>query len=230
MHIFHDPLSRGYARLTGFFYIVIAAAGFFAILYVPGQLFTPGDGASSLAEITQRRSLFNAGVMGDVAVILAELMATAMLYFMFRHVNETLSLVAALARLMMVAVMAVMLFFYAAALMLAGPELALLSNATRADLGALMLHLHEFGVVVWQLFFFVHLVILGQLVARSGLYPRLLGFGMSIGAFGYLSDSAVKFFELGAAVNWVTQGLLVIVSLSEIGFALWLLIRGPRKA
>ncbi|MDH5797726.1 MAG: DUF4386 domain-containing protein, partial [Paracoccaceae bacterium] len=102
MELFNDPHSRGYARITGLFYMIIAVAGFFAILYVPGQLFTPGDGAASLAAISERRGLFNAGVAGDVAVMLAELGATAMLYFMFRHVSETLSFVAALARLMMV--------------------------------------------------------------------------------------------------------------------------------
>lgn len=231
MELFNDPQSRGYARMTGLFYLIIAAAGFFAILYVPGQLFVPGDGAASLGAIAERRGLFNAGVGGDVIVILAELMATVMLYFMFRHVNDTLSLVAAFARLMMVAVMAVMLFFYAAAVMLAGDELGLMAETTRADLGALMLHLHDTGVLIWQLFFFVHLVLLGLLVTQSGLYPRLLGIGMAIGAFGYLGNSLIIFAEMqGSVADLVVQGLLVIVSLSEIGFALWLLVRGPRTA
>lgn len=231
MNIFSDPLSRGYARITGLFYLIIAAAGFFAILYVPGQLFTPGDGAASLAAIDARRGLFNAGVGGDVAVMLAELMATAMLFFMFRHVSETLSFAAALARLMMVAVMAAMLFFYAAALALSGPELAGITGETRAALGELMLHLHQTGVVIWQLFFWAHLLILGQLVARSGLYPRLLGHAMTLGSFGYLLDSLNKFLTPeGAALATVTGGLLAIVSLAEVGFALWLIIRGPRRA
>ena len=231
MHLFSDPHSRGYARITGLFYMIIAAAGFFAILYVPGQLFTPGDGAASLAAIAGRRGLFNAGVGGDVAVMLAELMATAMLYFMFRHVSETLAFAAALARLMMVAVMAAMLFHYAAALALAGPELAGIAGETRAALGALMLHLHDTGVVIWQLFFWAHLLILGQLVAGSGLYPRLLGHAMSLGSFGYLLDSLNKFLAPdGAALGIATGALLVVVSLAEISFALWLIIRGPQPA
>ncbi len=231
MNVFNDPHSVGYARLTGLFYLIIAAAGFFAILYVPGQLYTPGDGAASLAAISERRGLFNAGIAGDVAVILSELMATAMLFFMFRHVSETLSFVAALARLMMVAVMAAMLFFYAGALALAGPDLAGIAGETRGALGELMLIIHDTGVLVWQLFFWVHLMILGQLVARSGMYPRLLGHAMTLGSFGYLMDSLNKFLAPESAVfGTITGVFLVLVSLAEIGFALWLLIRGPRRA
>ena len=124
-----------------------------------------------------------------------------------------------------------MLFFYAAALALAGPDLPGIAGETRHALGALMLHLHDTGVVIWQLFFWVHLMILGQLVARSGLYPRLLGHAMTLGSFGYLFDSLNKFLAPeGAALGTVTGVLLGIVSLAEISFALWLIIRGPRRA
>ena len=105
------------------------------------------------------------------------------------------------------------------------------NSQLRGDLAALMLHLHDTGVVIWQLFFFVHLVILGQLVARSGQYPRLLGHAMSLGSFGYIFDSLDKFIMPESPVlGAVTVALLVVVSLAEIGFALWLIIRGPRQA
>ncbi len=231
MNLLTDPLSRSYARVAGLFYIIIAVAGFFAILYVPSQLFTPGDGAASLAAISRNWGLFRAGVAGDVAVMLAELGATTMLYFMFRHVNHTLSVAAALARLLMVAVMATMLFFYAGAQALAEGVIVGLAEETRAALGLLLLEMHDTGVMIWQLFFWVHLLILGQLVARSGLYPRLLGHAMSLGSFGYLFDSINKFTTPSIGpFDQITSLLLVIVSLAEIGFALWLIFRGPRRA
>ena len=231
MNFLTDPLTRGYARVTGLFYAIIAVAGFFAILYVPSQLFTPGDGAASLAAIAREWCLFRAGVAGDVAVMLAELGATTMLYFMFRHVNHTLSVAAALARLLMVAVMATMLFFYAGAQALAEGVVTGLAEETRAALGLLLLEMHATGIMIWQLFFWVHLLILGQLVARSGLYPRLLGHAMSLGSFGYLFDSINKFTTPdGTMLGDLTGLLLIVVSVAEIGFALWLIIRGPRRA
>lgn len=233
MSLFNDPLSRPYARLTGVFYLAIAGFGGFAILWVPAQLQVPGDAAATFANILGRKGLYLAGIGGEVGILLAEIMATAMLYFMFRPVSATLSFAAALARLSMVGVMAAMLFFHAGALMLAEPggTLASFSEAQRLDLGQLFLAMHGAGVWIWQIFFTLHLAILGQLVARSGLYPRLLGHAMTLGSLGYTLDTLHKAVAPESALlATVTPVFLVIVSLAEIGFALWLLIRGPRPA
>lgn len=233
MHVFTDPQARGYARLTGLFYLAIAVFGFFAILWVPAQLQVPGDAAATFDNILARRGLFMAGIGGEVAILIAEIMATAMLYFMFKPVNATLSFAAALARFSMVGVMAAMLFFSAGALALAEPggTLASFSQAQRLDFASLFLGMHDAGVWIWQIFFTIHLAILGQLVARSGRFPRLLGHAMTLGAIGYLLDSLHSFvLPEAAALGTVTGVFLAIVSLAEISFALWLLILGPRPA
>lgn len=231
MHIFQDPTSRIYARLTGIFYLVIAVAGGFAILYVPGALNVPGDPAATFANIAAQRSLFHAGLLGDVIILIAEILVSVMLYFMFREVNPTLSLAASFARLMMVAVMASMLFFHVASLALADGTVPLdsFSSAQRYELAGLMRHVHDAGVWIWQLFFTLHLILLGTLVMRSGAYPALLGGALIVGSIGYTLDSVQMFaFPEAALLETAKVGFLVIVSLAEISFALWLLIRGPR--
>ena len=233
MHVFKDPQSRGYARLTGAFYFTIAIAGGFSILWVPSQLQVAGDAAATFANILANRGLYAVGIGGEVVILVAEIMATAMLYFMFKPVNATLSFAAALARLSMVGVMAAMLFFHYAAYALADPggALASFSEAQRLDLAGLMLGVHDAGVWVWQIFFTVHLAILGQLVARSGRYPRLLGHAMTLGSVGYLLDTLSATVLTGStAFDGITGTFLAIVTFAEVGFALWLLIRGPRPA
>lgn len=233
MLVFSDPTSRAYARLTGLFYLTIAFAGGFAILWVPSQLQVPGDASATFANILTRNSLYLWGIGGEVVILVAEIMATAMLYFMFKRVNPTLSFAAALARLSMVGVMAAMLFFHFAALTLADPgtQLASFTEAQRLDLAGLMLATHDAGVWIWQVFFTVHLALLGQLVARSGVFPRLLGHAMTLGAVGYTFDSLSAFVFPGSALLAATTGvLLAVVTLAEVGFALWLIFRGPRPA
>jgi hypothetical protein len=233
MHAFHDPSSRAYARLTGALYLVIAFAGGFAILFVPGALDVPGDPAATFANIAERRGLFHAGLVGDIVMMTAEVLVSVMLYFMFRPVNATLSLAASYARLMMVAVMAAMLFFHAGSLALADGSVPLnsFSQAQRIELAGLMRHIHDAGVWIWQVFFSLHLVLLGTLVLRSGLYPRLLGIGLILGAAGYLVDS-VQMFALpdAAMLEAIKIALLLVVTVAEVGFALWLLVRGPRTS
>ena len=232
MELFNDPQSRRFARIAGLFYLTIAVAGGYAIAYVPADLYG-GKTAGALAEIAARPGFFLSGIAGDVVMMLAEIVVTAMLFFMFRPVSPTLSLAAALARFAMVAVMATMLFFQAALFLIATGALPLdgMPEATRSDLGALLRAMHDAGVWIWQIFFTVHLWLLGALVLASGWFPRLLGLGLIIGGAGYLLDSIHAFAVPDLALlGLVKVALLAIVTVSEVGFALWLVFAGPRRA
>lgn len=233
MHILTDPQSTSYARLAGLFYLIIAFAGGFSILYVPSVLLSPGDPAATAAAIRANMGLFHLGIAGEIVIILAELFVTTMLFFMFKPVNATLALAATFARLAMAIVMAVMLFFTAIALILldGGTSVASMGVEVRESLALVFLDAHEFGVVIWQVFFTVHLFILGALVWHSGRFPKLLGAMMMVGALGYLLDSANSFmFPDSGALALVTGVLLGVVTLGEVGFALWLLIKGPKQS
>ena len=230
MHVFSDPQSRGYVRITGLFYLGIAIAGGFAIAYVPSQIIVQGDAVATAANITQRSGLYHLGIAADALVMLFEMMALTMLYFMFRPVSATLSFAAAMARLMMVAVMAAMLFFHAGAELLAQPDAILpsFSETQRAEIAALLLEMHRAGVWIWQVFFAFHLFVLGTLVRASGRFPQIIGFGLMVGSFGYLLDSVYAFaFPEAAWLGVLRVGLLAIVTLSEVTFALWMLVRAP---
>ena len=102
-------------------------------------------------------------------------------------------------------------------------------RAEREALAYLMLTMHDAGVWVWQIFFTAHLVLLGRLVAHSGMYPRLLGHALTLGGLGYILDSAYSFaFPETHWLGTIRIGLLVLVTAAEIGFALWLLFVGPK--
>lgn len=232
MQAFSDPASRSYARLTGLFYLGIAIAGGFSIAYVPSQIIVQGDAAQTVANLLTRRGLYHAGIGADVLVMVFEIMAMTMLYFMFRPVSPILSFAAAMARLSMVSVMSAMLFFHAGAGLLADSDTVMTTFAPdqRADLAGLLLEMHRAGVWIWQVFFALHLVLLGYLVLESQRFPRLIGIGLMVGAWGYLLDSVYAFaFPDVAILGALRAGLLGVVTLSELGFALWLVIRSPRQ-
>lgn len=233
MHALSDPTSRRYARITGLFYISVAFIGPFSILYVPSLFGGAGDPATTLANLTAQRGLFVAGATGEALIMLIEVVLATMLFFMFRSVNPTLSAIAGLSRFAEATVMGAMLLFSAAALSLADPATAptAFDDAQRAGMATMLLHAHDAGVWVWQLFFALHLLLLGQLVARSGQYPRLIGHAMTLGSIGYVLDSATAFaFPASTVLPMVTGVFLGIVTLAEVGFALWLIFRGPRPA
>lgn len=220
--VFDDPTHKSYARLTGAFYVAIALFGAFAIAYVPSQINVEGDAAATLANITAKRGLYNAGIGADALVMALEVMVTTMLFQMFRRTNETLAFAMTLARFAMVTVMGAMLLLH-------GGLSALAASGGDPDIAQMLLDAHKSGVWIWQVFFTLHLWLLGTLVLRSGRFPRLLGYGLLIGGTGYVLDSLFSFaFSDVIALEAARVILLVIVSFSELGFALWLIFRGPR--
>ena len=232
MTLFSDPTSRRFAMIAGLFYLTIAVSGGYSIAYVPYALYGDGQPTDILNAISTQRGLFLSGIAGDVVMMAAEVMVTAMLFFMFRAVNPTLSLAAALARFAMVAVMAAMLFFQAGLLAMANGALPMDGAGAEAKdaLAGLLLYMHDAGVWIWQVFFTIHLLLLGTLILNSGMFPKVLGAGLLVGGMGYLVDSIYAFAFPGAEwLGLVRVGLLGIVTLSEVGFALWLVFVGPRK-
>lgn len=228
----NDPHSRSFARAAGVGYLAIALAGGFSIAFVPAQIQVAGDIAATIENLREMRPLYLAGIAGDTIVLVAEVLVTALLFMMFRRVQPTLSLIAALARFAMVAVMGAMLLFSAGIWHLTGADtMPGLDEELRQHSVALLYYIHDAGVWVWQVFFWLHLMALGTLVLKSGAFPRWLGWGLLIGSFGYLLDSIFAFaFPEVALLGQIRIPLLVIVSLSEITFALWLVIRGPGPA
>ena len=223
----HQPPSAATPRVAGALYLAIAVFGGFSIGYVPQAIVVAGDAATTATNLTTSIGLFKMGVFADIVVILLELALTAILYVMFRSVSPTLSATAMIARAGMITVMGINLLIWVMPLALLRGETGL---AGSEDLAMLFFNAHDLGVFVWQLFFGVHLLALGWIIARSDLVPHLLGWGLFIGAFGYLIQGIVKLMFVDVApLNLLIIALLVIVTISEVSFAIWLLIWGPKR-
>lgn len=219
-----DPQA---ARTAGGLYLAIAVCGGFSIGYVPMQI-VASDAATSSANLLANQGLFQLGVLADSAVILFELAITAILYQMFRQVGPKMAMAALISRAGMITVMGINLLLWVMPYIL----LTRPTGWDTAQLHALVqfcFDAHAMGVFVWQLFFGVHLLALGWLILKSDVVPHLLGRGLFIGAFGYLIQGVAKLtFVDMAAINYTFIALLVIVTISEVSFGLWLLIRGGR--
>jgi hypothetical protein len=207
------------ARVAGALYLTIAVCGGFSIGYVPSQIVVAGDAATTAANLMGQLGLFRLGVLADSAVIL---------YQMFRTTSPRLSLIAMVSRLGMIVVMGINLLLWVMPYVLLTQPMVL-NPADSQAFAQIFFEAHALGIYVWQLFFGAHLLALGWIILRSKLVPHLLGWGLLIGAFGYLIQGLVKLtFTDVAALDITIIGLLTIVTLSELGFGLWLLIRGLR--
>jgi len=216
-----------YARVAGVLILIILVVGPFSLIYVPSTLIVPGDATATADNIRASEWLFRLGIVSQSVVFLTEIVLTVLLYVLLRPVSRTLSLVAAFARLAMAVIQGINLLpYFVALLLLSGAGYLTAFEPDQLDaLALLFLDAHQYGDYIWQVFFGLHLFVLGYLIFKSGYFPRILGVLVIVGSLGYLTDSFGNFLypNYDEIFGWVVGVTAVI---GELPFFLWLLIKG----
>jgi hypothetical protein len=215
------------ARMAAVLYLVIAVASGVAHGYVPSQLIVPGDAAATASHIAASASLLRVGGVGsELVILLSEIVVSVLLYVLLKPVNKTLSLLAAVARLVMTTITALNLLNYFFALQLLGGAgyLAVFRPDQLQALALLFLNAHAYGFEIGIAFFTLHVFALGYLIFKSGYFPKILGALFIIAAVGYLIDSSGMLL----VANYTTTPAFIAlpIVIAEIAFPLWLLIKG----
>lgn len=224
------PTSLSYTRLAGVLYLLIALLGFFSIGYAPTVLFVPGDAIANAQSILTHQGLFRVTLLSDILIIIIEILLTVMLYNMFKAVNNTIAKVALYSRLAMSFIMAINLFNYFIPLHLVSGADYLKNIEQGQSLALLFLDAHQDGVLIWGIFFGLHLTALGYLVYQSGYVPRILGVLLLLGSFGYTVESVATFtLPDNLLLSYLSIGLLGFAVIGELSFAIWLMLKGFRE-
>ncbi|PWE17606.1 DUF4386 domain-containing protein [Marinicauda salina] len=216
------------ARTAGVFYLVIIACGLFAELGVRGALLVPGDAAATAARIADAEGLFRLGLLSDAAMIASDIVVAVLFYALLRPAGATLALLAAGFRGIQAAVLAANLLNPVAALILldaAGPA-AGLGPAARESLALSAMEVHAHGYDLGLIFFGFSCLIVGYLIVKSWILPRIIG-GLVIAAgLVYLAGSLTRF--LAPSLIEAVAPLYAIALVAELSLGLWLVVRGVR--
>lgn len=222
-----DAAPQLFARLGGGLYLVIIALGIVAQVIVRDRLIVSGDAAATAQNLAAMQSLWRLGIASEALALLCTL-ALAMIYFaLLRPVSLELSILAALLRVVSVAVQAV-------AVLQLDLALSPLTNAAftaaftpdqRAALATLAVRAHSHGYTLALLIVGAAFLVHGLLIIRSTFLPKVLGVLIQVAGIGYL----VNGFTLFLAPAFAGQVFLVImlpVFIGETSLSLWLLIKG----
>jgi hypothetical protein len=215
------------ARIAGILILIISPFAVFSMMYVTSNLIVPGDAATTANNIIASAGLFRLGIVSDSVVFLIEIAIVVMLYVLLKPVSKTLSLVAAFARLAMTVIQGInLLNNFTVLLLLSGADyLTVFKPDQLHALVLLFLNVHEYVVLIWGLFFSLHLFFVGYLVYKSGYIPRILGVLLVIASLCYLTQSfgnilLPKYEEIFTLIGFI--------SIIELAFPLWLVIKGVR--
>lgn len=220
-----EPSIKRTARVAGVLYLMIFLVFPLATLG-RSTIFVAGDAAATAENLVANDSLLRWGIVGESVVFLIEVVLAALLYVILRPVSRSISLAAALARVGEAVIQAANLLFSFLAVLLVGGAgyLAVLEPAQLDALALLALDANELMILVWGLFFALHLALLGWLVYKSGFFPRILGVLLALAGTGYFVESFGKILtpDLGDLLSTV---VLVLAIPGELVFALWLVIK-----
>lgn len=237
-HLSHAPASaalrepghwsiRNASLTAGIALLLMTVAAIVGKVVVIDGLITKGDGSQSVADITASAGMFRLGIVSLIMVIALDVVVAWALYRVFSPVNASLSMLAAIMRLVYSAVFMVAIGQLLSVIRLLSDE------GSRAVLGAELVEVQTMqGLTafydIWyvaQFLFGLHLLLIGYLAYRSGYIPRVLGVLLAIAGLGYAADS------LGAVLSedsW--SDISAFTFLGEFLLALWLAFRANRIA
>jgi hypothetical protein len=215
------------ARIAGFLYLIIIAAGFFAEGYVRGSVIVSGDAAATAHNILASEQLYRLGGAAEFVTLFCDVTIALILYNLLRPVNRSLALLAAFFRLVFTAVYAVLSLAHFAPLVLLGGA-SYLAPFTPDQLQAmayLSLKLHALGYNVSLVFFGIHCILIGGLIAGSNFLPRIIGAMLVIAGACYLINSFANFIAPTLA-DQLFPYILLPGLVAEGSLALWLFVIG----
>jgi hypothetical protein len=209
--------------MAGLFAVITTSAGF--ALIVIGNLVDPHDAAATAHHILANELLYRLAVAGDVLSLLY-IVYTLAIYYLFRPVNRSLALLAALFSLVGIAVGALIPFFGFAALLVLkdGASLHAFTQEQLQGIALLFLQLRSQIDILSIVLFGIYDILTGYLIVRSTFLPRLFGVWWAIAGVVYLIYSFATILAPDFAAHlsvWI-----VIPGLADIVIPVWLLVFG----
>jgi len=220
--------SSNPGRVAGFLYLLLGFSVFRPI-YVEGTLIVRNSASATAHNIATHESLFRLGIVCDLLAGLSCLVVALALYRVLKRVDRNLGILMVL----LGGCMPLVIDFLnslndIAALLLARGDgfLSAFNQPQQAALATLFLRIHEYGLVINEIFAGLWLFPFGILVFRSVFLPRLIGVALMINGCAYVT---IAFTGLLAPniVDRVTR-IASPALLGEGAIMLWLMIKGAR--
>jgi hypothetical protein len=215
------------ARLAGFFWLLTAAAGFFAEFYARPAVIVPQDAAATASKIMVSDSWLRIAFTSDLVAGLSYLAVAALLYRILKPVSRSFALLSAFFGFGGVVVSAATSVFLLAPAILLGhaPYLASFNPEQLQGLAFASIKFYAIGNHTAFMFYGLHIGSTGALILAANFLPRLIGLVLFVGGLGYLANSFVAFLAPEYFAQ-IVQYTIAPGGIGEIALALWLLLAG----
>lgn len=210
------PVSQAQADFClRILYVLWIALGVLGLNYIPSLLIFAEDAAKTADAISQNQMLFRIGVAANVLMNIVFVFAAIFLYKLLSETNRDLAALMVILALIGVPI----------ALLGEAASLMALKQINMPDQMMNLLGMHDNAYVMAGVFWGAWLFPLGFLVLDSGYFPKFIACAVLVGGLGHLLGAFAKII----VPNLVIAGTICeILTMGELVFALWLIIRGAK--
>jgi hypothetical protein len=224
-----EASPRSLARLAGFLYLLIIVGSLFIPMAVPtpSGMMRPDAALPTADQILASKSRYVFGGIAQLAIGACEICVALIFYQLLKPVSRSLALLAALFRLVFVAIANVnVLNQYAPLVVLSRTEYRTAFKPDQLQaLASVFLRLRTIGFDIALVFFGFHCVLVGYLLFKSTFFPRILGTLLAIGGVGYLTNIFAPVIPLAMRPHLFPYVMLP-AGIAEGLLTLWLMIVG----
>jgi hypothetical protein len=218
-------------RVAGWWYLLLCILGPLRLMYIPTELFVPGNAPATVTNIAAHEWLFRFGIVADLFCGVILIFLVLAFYRLFKEVDKNLAvLVVIFGGVMPALINFVGVVSDAGALtVVRGADfLSVFDKPQRDALAMLFLSLRDRQNTAAEILWGVWLLPLAVLVYRSRFLPRFLGVWLAINGFAYvtLSFTGLLWPQYQDKVFTFSQPALF----GELAFMLWLVIKGVKPA
>ena len=219
--------DKNLARIAGICYLIVIATGLFSEVFVRQALRVANDALATAGNIQNNEMLYRWGFVSDIVNFVIGLPSVVLMYFLFKRVHKLLFQLALSFVIVQTAIIAVNLLYQVSPLLILGNETYL--NTFQPDqlatLSLLSLDIQAQGYGIGLIFFGFYCIIVGYIITKSQMLPKVFGILYAITGVCYLMNSFTMFLSKGFE-NPLFAYLAIPIFIGELSLALWLTIKG----
>lgn len=221
--------NNNHAAIAGGAIIAMAMAAGFSYGYVWNTLIDFSDPVQTVENLQKATFLFKTGIVSWLFIVLCDVVVAWALYLLFKRTNPGLALLVALLRIAYTGFLEIAISDLVSATAFLDGESGLSPEVLNQQV---LLQLESFEDT-WSLglvLFGLHLGALGLLVWQAEVGNWIWGILLLLAGFCYTLVHLRNFLGLAPNVPWdaIENILAFPMTIGELGFALWLLIKRPQ--
>ena len=219
--------NKNLARVAGLLYLIVIGTGLFAEVFVRQAFKVSGDALATANNIQSAEMLFRWGVVADIVNFVCGLPCVLIIYHLFKRINKFLLQLALIFVIIQTAIIAVNLLNQTSPLLFLGNSAYLKTFEPNqlASLSQLSLHIQGVGYAIGLVFFGFYCLLVGYVLFKSKMVPKLLGILYMVSGIGYLLSNFTMLLSKGFA-NPLFSYVAIPIFIGELSLCLWLLIKG----